>query len=102
TAVAHPLRSARRVSQASTALDTQARTGAPDDDASAAPADARPEQATAPRRRTLVLRGMGALLALVAIGFTTRYAIWAWHHESTDDAFVDCHVVRVSPRVAGR
>jgi membrane fusion protein (multidrug efflux system) len=43
-----------------------------------------------------------ALLALGAVAFGVRYFIWSLHHESTDDAFIDCHVVMVSSRVAGR
>jgi membrane fusion protein (multidrug efflux system) len=31
-----------------------------------------------------------------------RYFVWSRHHESTDDAFIDCHVVHVAPRVAGQ
>ncbi|HEV7733677.1 MAG TPA: HlyD family secretion protein [Candidatus Binatia bacterium] len=44
-------------------------------------------------------------LAVVVVGALVggaRYWVWSFHHESTDDAFIDCHVVNVSSRVAGR
>lgn len=52
------------------------------------------------RRRALVLVLALAIVAAAVGG--GRYITWALHHESTDDAFVDCHVVNVAPRVAGR
>jgi len=43
-----------------------------------------------------------ALVAVAALALGVRYWIWSLHHESTDDAFIDVHVVDVAPRVAGR
>jgi len=60
----------------------------------------RPEVAI--RWRQLVLRITAAVLVLAALGGGLRYYVWALHHESTDDAFIDCHPVHVAPRVAGR
>jgi membrane fusion protein (multidrug efflux system) len=52
-------------------------------------------------RRPIVRISIVVVLALVLIG-----ALVAWHHarkfESTDDAFIDTHVVRLSPQIAGR
>ena len=41
------------------------------------------------------------VLAAVAIAFGIPYYLYARIHESTDDAFIDAHVVPISPRVAG-
>ena len=43
-----------------------------------------------------------ALVVVAALAGGVRYYIWSLHHESTDDAFIDCHVVNVASRVAGR
>jgi membrane fusion protein (multidrug efflux system) len=42
------------------------------------------------------------VLALVGLVVGGRYVVWSMHHESTDDAFIDVHVVNVAPRVPGR
>lgn len=42
-----------------------------------------------------------ALLFLVAIVFGGRYWLYARSHESTDDAFIDGHIIQVSPKVSG-
>ena len=47
----------------------------------------------------LILAGL-ALVALIIWGIS--YFIYSSHHESTDDAFVEGHAVRVSPRTAGQ
>jgi len=44
----------------------------------------------------------GAAVALSAVGIGARYYVWALHHESTDDAFIDGHIVHVAPQVGGR
>lgn len=41
------------------------------------------------------------LLMLAGLIVGTRYYIYASTHESTDDAFIDGHIIRVSPRVDG-
>ena len=56
---------------------------------------------TDPLRRpaTLVLASVAGLLALI-VG-----VLWWWHarqFESTDDAFIDTHIVRLAPQAAGR
>lgn len=54
------------------------------------------------RWRRLAIWIAGAAVAVVLVVVAARYYAWSRRHESTDDAFVDCHVVRVAPRVAGR
>jgi len=63
-----------------------------------APALARP----APAWRRYALRTAGALAVVAALVSGARYWLWARDHETTDDAFIDVHVVDVSSRVAGR
>ena len=53
-----------------------------------------------PVRRRWIWAVLGAMaIAGVAVG--VRYYLYARDHESTDDAFIEGHVVPVSPRVAG-
>jgi membrane fusion protein (multidrug efflux system) len=52
------------------------------------------------RRRGVIIGGAVALVLVVALG-----ALWWWHEsgiETTDDAFLEAHVVYVSPQVAGQ
>jgi membrane fusion protein, multidrug efflux system len=60
--------------------------------------------APAPRRRSrrpLVL-GILLLLVLAAIGGGVAWWLEARQWETTDDAFIDVHMVQVAPQVAGR
>ncbi|HEY7041175.1 MAG TPA: HlyD family secretion protein [Methylomirabilota bacterium] len=63
-----------------------------------------PPPATAPparpwyRRRWAV--GAGVVLGLVVLGIGAVYLHHAMTHESTDDAFIQAHVVAVAPKVA--
>jgi membrane fusion protein, multidrug efflux system len=66
-----------------------------------------PQQATqgdetrrkGPRRRVLALVAAG--LAVVGLAVGIPYYLYAISHESTDDAFIDGHIVSISPRVSG-
>src|SRR3954464_12648954 len=51
-------------------------------------------------RRPVFLIGAAIVLGL-ALLFGVRYWAYARSHESTDDAFVDGHIVQVSPKVSG-
>jgi len=51
-----------------------------------------------PRRRILVLVA-GLALAALAVGIP--YYLYAISHESTDDAFIEGHIIAISPRVSG-
>ena len=42
-----------------------------------------------------------AVVLLVGIIFGTRYYLHAISHESTDDAFIDGHIIQISPKVSG-
>jgi membrane fusion protein, multidrug efflux system len=64
----------------------------------------RPAETPAPRRRQrrpLLLVGL-LLIAIVVIGGSIAWWLEARHWESTDDAFIDVHLVEVAPQVAGR
>jgi len=56
--------------------------------------------ATKRSRRPWVLALLG-LVGMAGIGAGVRYYLYSLSYESTDDAFLDGHVVAVSPRVAG-
>jgi membrane fusion protein (multidrug efflux system) len=59
-------------------------------------------EAARPRHRRLLQVGViVAIAAAVGIGGTSWW-LEARHYESTDDAFIDVHMVRVSPQVGGR
>lgn len=44
---------------------------------------------------------IAAIVLLVAIIGGIRYWLYARSHESTDDAFIDGHIIQVSPKVSG-
>jgi membrane fusion protein (multidrug efflux system) len=52
-------------------------------------------------QRPLLLAGMVTVLLVAAI-FGLLYWLHARNYESTDDAFVDTHIVHLAPQVAGR
>jgi membrane fusion protein (multidrug efflux system) len=54
------------------------------------------------RRRRPFLLPLLAVAGLAAIGGGTLWWLEARQYESTDDAFIDAHMVRVAPQVAGR
>jgi len=54
------------------------------------------------RRRPIVLPLVIALAGLAAVGGGVMWWLAARDYESTDDAFIDVHMVRVAPQVAGR
>jgi multidrug efflux system outer membrane protein len=49
----------------------------------------------------LIRRGIALGLCLICPRPGTYY-LWALHHESTDDAFIDGHMVHAAPQVGGR
>jgi membrane fusion protein (multidrug efflux system) len=51
-------------------------------------------------RRPVFLIGASIVL-LAALLFGIRYWAYARSHESTDDAFIDGHIVQISPKVSG-
>ncbi|HZC34066.1 MAG TPA: HlyD family secretion protein [Chthoniobacterales bacterium] len=52
------------------------------------------------KRLTPALIGIGLVLVLAAIGLS--FFAQSMSYESTDDAFIDGHIVQVSPKIAGR
>ena len=57
------------------------------------------------RKRPLYKRPaflIGALVVLVIVTIVgVRYWLYARSHESTDDAFIDGHIIQISPKVSG-
>lgn len=52
------------------------------------------------RRRRVIIGGAIALILIVVLG-----ALWWWHEsgiETTDDAFLEAHIVDVAPQIAGQ
>ena len=64
------------------------------------PSGPQPDRAAKPGRRPWAWAMLG-IAAVVGIGGGVSYYLYALSYESTDDAFIDGHVVAVSPRVAG-
>ena len=58
------------------------------------------DKPTNSNRRRMVIIG-GAVLLILAIVYGISFLMHALSHESTDDAFVDGTIVRISPRVGG-
>src|SRR5437660_12129 len=64
-----------------------------------------PELVAAPskasqKKKRLVLAG--AVAALVAVSVAVPLLYSAFTHESTDDAFIDGHIITIAPKVAGQ
>jgi membrane fusion protein, multidrug efflux system len=51
------------------------------------------------QRRVFLIGAAAVLLLILVLG--GRYWLYARSHESTDDAFIDGHIVQVSPKVSG-
>ena len=62
--------------------------------------DSGSSSAPAPRRRRPIVLAFGVVAALALLIFGVRYVQHARAYESTDDAFIDGHIVGVSPKVA--
>jgi membrane fusion protein (multidrug efflux system) len=62
----------------------------------------RPDQApSSPWRRRLLVSG-GILAAILILGGGVGWWLRSRHWVSTDDAFIDAHVTRLAPRIAGQ
>jgi membrane fusion protein (multidrug efflux system) len=44
---------------------------------------------------------VGAVVLIIGLIFGVRYWLYARSHESTDDAFIDGHIIQVSPKASG-
>jgi membrane fusion protein (multidrug efflux system) len=51
------------------------------------------------KRRGVII--IAAVVLLLAAIFGVRYWLYSRSHESTDDAFIDGHIIQVSPKVSG-
>jgi membrane fusion protein (multidrug efflux system) len=56
---------------------------------------------TMPRRKRRSLLIVGSVLGLAALGIALGLWLYWRHYEDTDDAFVDGHVIPISPKVSG-
>src|SRR5438270_849373 len=63
------------------------------------------ERPASVRRRPLYRRPafllVAGLILIVAVILVLRYWLYARAHESTDDAFVDGHIIQISPKASG-
>src|SRR5690349_6715209 len=50
------------------------------------------------RARVMII---AAVALLIGLTFGVRYFVYASAHESTDDAFIECYVIQISPKVTG-
>jgi len=57
--------------------------------------------AAAPAQRRRALLAAGAVFAVAAIAWGAWWALFARHVETTDNAYVQGHVVQITPQVAG-
>ena len=56
---------------------------------------------TRKQRRRVLLRFAVVFLVIAALLFGIPYYLHSRSHESTDDAFIDGHIIAISPRVSG-
>src|SRR5262245_22975960 len=61
--------------------------------------EARKEKKPLYKRPLLI--AFAALLLIIGLIFGVRYYLHAISHESTDDAFIDGHIIQISPKVSG-
>ena len=55
-----------------------------------------------PRGRNRVALAVAIVLGIAGIIFGVRYWLYSRVHEDTDDAFIDTHVIMISPKVEGQ
>jgi len=51
------------------------------------------------KRRSVII--IAAVVLVLGTIFGVRYWLYSRSHESTDDAFIDGHIIQVSPKVSG-
>lgn len=69
-----------------------------DEPARTKPADAKQKTPIYKRARVMIL---AAIVLLIGLTFGVRHFVYASAHETTDDAFIEGHVVQISPKVTG-
>jgi membrane fusion protein (multidrug efflux system) len=60
-----------------------------------------PAQIAKPLYRRPAVLVVGAVVVLIALVPGVRYWLYARSHESTDDAFIEGHIIQISPKVSG-
>ncbi|MCX5795494.1 MAG: HlyD family secretion protein [Elusimicrobia bacterium] len=55
-----------------------------------------------PRTRHRIALAVAILAGIAGGAFGLRYYLWSLNHEDTDDAFIDTHVVMISPKIEGQ
>ena len=60
-----------------------------------------PKQQTIPFYKRRVVLAIGLIVLLIGGTVGIRYWLYARSHESTDDAFIDGHIVQISPKASG-
>lgn len=60
------------------------------------------ELVVAPKRRHPVLVLMSMVLLVIIAATSTSFFLWGGGHQSTNDAYVEGRVVRISPKVSGQ
>jgi hypothetical protein len=60
-----------------------------------------PAQIAKPLYRRPAVLVVGAVVVLIALVLGIRYWLYARSHESTDDAFIEGHIIQISPKVSG-
>jgi membrane fusion protein (multidrug efflux system) len=55
-----------------------------------------------PQEKKRLLQGLGILAAILVVAAGIAFYIHSSHYESTDDAFIDAHIIPISPKVAGQ
>jgi membrane fusion protein (multidrug efflux system) len=78
----------------------------PSDGDAVAEKSATPEAATNKPKRKPLNRKVALTVGIVVAAVLALVALFWWlharHYESTDDAFIDAHVVQIAPRIAGQ
>jgi membrane fusion protein (multidrug efflux system) len=68
--------------------------------------DSNPQNATtqpgsSSKKRPLLRKAGLILLILLCLSFTAKYAIFRFHHETTDNAYITAHIHYIAPQITG-
>ena len=63
--------------------------------------DRKAETATRPLYKRPAVLAMAAIVLIIGAMIGLRYWLYARAHESTDDAFIDGHIIQISPKASG-
>src|SRR5579862_9234070 len=82
-------------------VDPAAPTAASSNGPAAAPTDVQP-LVTAPKQRHPALLLVSIVLVVIIVAAAISFFVTSGGHESTNDAYVEGRVVRISPKVSGQ